>query len=102
MSQAALRHDQDHGPKERSHADLLRIPGSTFRMESPRPHAGEAPVHPATVDAFRIDPAPVTDRQFRDVGRAIGPVTAARHPQPVDTATSHVGFRCIMQERKIP
>jgi formylglycine-generating enzyme required for sulfatase activity len=27
---------------------------------------------------------------------------AARHPQPVDTSTSHVGFRCIIRERKIP
>ena len=26
---------------------------------------------------------------------------AARHPQPVDTSTSHVGFRCIIRERKI-
>ena len=24
---------------------------------------------------------------------------AARHPQPVDTSTSHVGFRCIIRER---
>ncbi|MGA9515755.1 MAG: formylglycine-generating enzyme family protein, partial [Pseudolabrys sp.] len=23
---------------------------------------------------------------------------AARHAQPVDTSTSHVGFRCIMRE----
>jgi formylglycine-generating enzyme len=27
---------------------------------------------------------------------------AARHPQPVDTSTSHVGFRCIIRERKVP
>ena len=27
---------------------------------------------------------------------------AARHPQPVDTSTSHVGFRCIIRERKSP
>jgi formylglycine-generating enzyme required for sulfatase activity len=24
---------------------------------------------------------------------------AARHAQPVDTSTSHVGFRCVMRER---
>jgi formylglycine-generating enzyme required for sulfatase activity len=24
---------------------------------------------------------------------------AARHPQPVDTSTSHVGFRCVIRER---
>jgi formylglycine-generating enzyme required for sulfatase activity len=27
---------------------------------------------------------------------------AARHPQPVDTSTSHVGFRCIIRERTTP
>ncbi len=27
---------------------------------------------------------------------------AARHPQPVDTSTSHVGFRCIIRERRAP
>jgi sulfatase modifying factor 1 len=27
---------------------------------------------------------------------------AARHPQPVDTSTSHVGFRCIVRERASP
>jgi formylglycine-generating enzyme required for sulfatase activity len=27
---------------------------------------------------------------------------AARHPQPVDTSTSHVGFRCVIRERKSP
>lgn len=27
---------------------------------------------------------------------------AARHPQPVDTSTSHVGFRCIIRERSAP
>jgi sulfatase modifying factor 1 len=25
---------------------------------------------------------------------------AARHPEPVDTSTSHVGFRCIVRNRK--
>ncbi len=27
---------------------------------------------------------------------------AARHPQPVDTSMSHVGFRCIIRERSTP
>jgi len=26
--------------------------------------------------------------------------TAARHAQPVDTSTSHIGFRCVMRKRK--
>jgi formylglycine-generating enzyme len=27
---------------------------------------------------------------------------AARHAEPVDTSTSHVGFRCVLRERAIP
>ena len=25
---------------------------------------------------------------------------AARHPEPVDTSTSHVGFRCVLRKRR--
>jgi formylglycine-generating enzyme required for sulfatase activity len=27
---------------------------------------------------------------------------AARHPEPIDTSTSHVGFRCAFRERNVP
>ena len=27
---------------------------------------------------------------------------AARHAQPIDTSTSHIGFRCIVRERREP
>ncbi|MEI9926920.1 MAG: formylglycine-generating enzyme family protein [Sphingomonas sp.] len=27
---------------------------------------------------------------------------AARHPQPIDTSTSHVGFRCVVRSRSLP
>jgi sulfatase modifying factor 1 len=27
---------------------------------------------------------------------------AARHPEPVDTSTSHVGFRCVMRSAATP
>jgi formylglycine-generating enzyme required for sulfatase activity len=27
---------------------------------------------------------------------------AARHAEPVDTSTSHVGFRCVIRERRVP
>jgi formylglycine-generating enzyme required for sulfatase activity len=27
---------------------------------------------------------------------------AARHAEPVDASTSHVGFRCVIRERKLP
>jgi formylglycine-generating enzyme len=36
MSQATLRYDRDHDPKDHSYADMLRIPGGTFRMGSER------------------------------------------------------------------
>src|SRR5687768_5920006 len=34
MSQATLRNDQEHDPKNHSYADMIRIPGGTFRMGS--------------------------------------------------------------------
>jgi formylglycine-generating enzyme required for sulfatase activity len=27
---------------------------------------------------------------------------AARHPEPVDTSTSHVGFRCVVRQASAP
>jgi formylglycine-generating enzyme len=66
-------------------ADMIWIPGGTFRMGSDRHYVEEAPVHRATVDAFWIDRVPVTNRQFRNFVRATGYVTFAEiAPDPKD------------------
>jgi formylglycine-generating enzyme required for sulfatase activity len=44
-------------------------------------------VHRVTVDGFWIDRYPVTNEQF------------APFPEPVDTSTCHLGFRCSVRER---
>jgi formylglycine-generating enzyme required for sulfatase activity len=82
---------------------MVWIPGGTFRMGSDKHYPEEAPVHRVTVDGFWLDRLPVTNRQFRAFGgshlcasnycRRYRP--AARHAEPVDTSTSHLGFRCI-------
>ena len=59
------------------HADMVWIPGGTFRMGSDKHYAEEAPVHRVTVDAFWIDRTPVTNRQFREFVRATGHLTFA-------------------------
>ncbi len=45
---------------------MVRVQGGTFRMGSDKHYPEEAPVHRVTVDAFFIDPTPVTNRQFKD------------------------------------
>src|SRR6201998_1092734 len=58
-------------------ADMVWIPGGTFRMGSDRHYAEEAPVHRVTVGGFWIDRTPVTNRQFRQFVRSTGHVTFA-------------------------
>jgi formylglycine-generating enzyme required for sulfatase activity len=66
-------------------AGMLLIPGGTFRMGSDRHYPEEAPVHHVTVDAFRMDRTPVTNRQFREFVEATGYVTFAEiAPDPKD------------------
>jgi formylglycine-generating enzyme required for sulfatase activity len=85
MSQATLRHDLDHDSRDHSDADMIRIPGGTFRMGSDRHYPEEAPVHRVAVDGFWIDRTPVTNRLFRDFVRATGHITfAERRPDPKD------------------
>jgi formylglycine-generating enzyme required for sulfatase activity len=43
-------------------ADMIRIPGGTFRMGSDKHYPEEAPVHRVTVSDFWIDRTPVTNR----------------------------------------
>ena len=54
------------------HADMVWIPGGTFRMGSDKHYAEEAPVHSVAVGAFWIDRTPVTNRQFREFVRTTG------------------------------
>ena len=61
-------------------ADMVRISGGTFRMGSDKHYAEEAPVHRVTVNAFLMDPTPVTNRQFKDFVKANGHVTFAEIP----------------------
>ena len=72
-----LLRPQSATPESSRHADMVWIPGGTFRMGSDKHYAEEAPVHSATVDAFWIDRTPVTNRQFREFVRATGHVTFA-------------------------
>ena len=65
--------------------NMIWIPGGTFRMGSNDHYAEEAPAHRVTVDGFWIDPAPVTNRQFKAFVNATGYVTTAQIvPNPKD------------------
>jgi len=65
--------------------DMVSIAGGTFRMGSDRHYPEEAPVHQVTVSSFRIDRAPVTNRQFRQFIEATGYMTVAEiAPNPKD------------------
>ena len=76
---------QNLSPDSSHPADMVWIPGGTFRMGSDKHYAEEAPVHSVTVDAFWIDRTPVTNRQFREFVRATGHVTFAEiAPDPKD------------------
>jgi sulfatase modifying factor 1 len=67
------------------HADMVRIPGGTFRMGSDRHYPEEAPAHRVTVDGFWIDRTPVSNRQFKAFVNATGYVTfAEKLPDPKD------------------
>jgi sulfatase modifying factor 1 len=73
----ALERPQGPASETSFHTDMIRIPGGTFRMGSDGHYAEEAPAHRVTVDAFWIDPAPVTNREFRNFVAATGYVTFA-------------------------
>jgi len=49
------------------HKDMIAIPVGTFRMGSDNRYPEEAPVHRVTVDPFRIDRTPVTNRAFLEI-----------------------------------
>ncbi len=57
--------------------DMVAIPGGRFLMGADDGYPEEAPAHLVEVDAFRIDPTPVTNRQFAAFVAATGHVTTA-------------------------
>src|SRR5262245_50583354 len=63
---------------------MVWIRGGTFMMGSDHHYPEEAPAHRVTVDGFWIDPAPVTNAQFRRFVDETKHVTAAE--RPVDPA----------------
>src|ERR1700733_3332021 len=66
--------------RRQSDAEMVRIPGCTFRMGSDRHYPEEAPAHRVTVAPFWMDRTPVTNRQFRNFVRETGHVTLAEIP----------------------
>jgi sulfatase modifying factor 1 len=70
----------DAPSQDRGTGDMVAIPGGTFRMGSNDHYPEEAPVHRVTVDAFRLDRTPVTNREFKAFVRATGHVTTAEIP----------------------
>src|ERR1700710_719407 len=60
-----------------SPADMIWLAGGTFRLGSGTHHAEEAPAHRVTCEAFWIDRAPVTNREFHAFVSATGHVTSA-------------------------
>ena len=76
---------QQDASGDATRSDMVLIPGGTFRMGSDRHYPEEAPVHRVTVDGFWIDPAPVTNAQFRKFVEATDYVTWAEiAPDPKD------------------
>jgi formylglycine-generating enzyme len=67
-------------PEAKAPANMIWIPGGTFRMGSDKHYAEEAPVHRVTVDGFWIDRTPVTNRQFRKFIHETGYLTFAEKP----------------------
>jgi len=58
-------------------ADMVWIPGGTFRMGSESHYAEERPVHRVSVDGFWIDREPVTNERFAQFVQETGYVTFA-------------------------
>jgi sulfatase modifying factor 1 len=85
LDAVTLLRPQNGPPESAPYADMVWLPGGTFRIGSDKHYAEEAPVHHVTVDAFWIDRTPVTNRQFREFVRATGHVTFAEiAPDPKD------------------
>src|ERR1700729_4644228 len=72
-------------PEQSARANMVFIPGGTFRMGSDKHYPEEAPAHRVTIDGFWIDRTPVTNRDFRKFVNATKYVTFAEiAPDPED------------------
>ncbi|KRR00781.1 formylglycine-generating enzyme family protein [Bradyrhizobium valentinum] len=71
---------EERPPDDSRTADMIFVPGGTFRMGSDHHYPEEAPSHRVSVDGFWIDRTPVTNRQFKAFVRATGHVTTAQIP----------------------
>src|ERR1700685_3118909 len=72
-------------PRQDPLAEMVFVPAGEFRMGSDGDYPEEAPVHRGSGGAFRIDAAPVTNRQFRKFVNATNYVTFAEiAPDPKD------------------
>src|SRR5580658_4217887 len=67
-------------PEQSARANMVFIPGGTFRMGSDKHYPEEAPAHRVTVDGFWIDRTPVTNRQFKEFVKATGHAPFAKIP----------------------
>jgi len=84
-SAATLTRPRDLPLDAPHHANMVLIPGGTFRMGSDQHYPEEAPVHRVTVDDFFIDRAPVTNAQFKQFVNETRHVTFAEvAPDPKD------------------
>src|SRR3984957_10945599 len=66
--------------RESADAEMLWIPGGTFRMGSADYYPEERPVHEVTVDGFWIDRYQVTNDKFARFVAETGFVTVAERP----------------------
>jgi len=71
------------------------VPGGTFWMGSAGFYPEERPVREVTVDGFRMDEHPVTVAEYRCR-------PAARQGEAIDSATCHLGFRCVVRGASPP
>jgi formylglycine-generating enzyme required for sulfatase activity len=76
-------------------AGMVWIPGGPFRMGSDEHYPEEAPAQQSSVDGFWMDQCPVTWSTWHTPMRRR--MLAGGFPEPIDTSTCHLGFRCILR-----
>ena len=94
-----------------AYANMVRIPSGSFSMGGDaglmdggsQSHQTAYPIHEITVDAFWMDVAEVTNRQFADFVEATGYVTFAERPLPEadlavlqQVAEASIRHHCVM------